>query len=123
MDTLLPVGLLKYFKNGKIEIKENGNKSVSITSQGNEITINLIDLSFNIPHPTEILKKLSEARELANNLKKNNLTLCIASKDKLVLKLGKEAKPRFSRMITKSSAVEITDLRELRKMDKRLRLK
>jgi len=123
MDTLLPVGLLKYFKNGKIEIKENGNKSVSITSQGNKITINLIDLSFNIPHPTEILKKLSEARELADNLKKNNLTLCIASKDKLVLKLGKEAKPRFSRLITKSASVEITDLRELRKMDKRLRLK
>jgi hypothetical protein len=122
MDALLP-NLLKYFKAGKIEIKENGKKSVSITSEGNRITINLIDLAFNIPHSTEILKKLSEARELADNLKENNLTLCIANKNKLVLKLGKDAKPKLSRMITKSSAVEITDLRELRKMDKRLRLK
>jgi hypothetical protein len=39
------------------------------------------------------------------------------------MKLGKKAKPKLSRLITKSSAVEITDLRELRKLDKRLRQK
>ena len=39
------------------------------------------------------------------------------------MKLGKEAKPKLSKMVTRSNAVEITDLRELRRLDKRLRLK
>ena len=67
--------------------------------------------------------RLSEARRFAKYLKEKNLTLCISNKGKIVMKLGKEANPKFSRMITRSGAVEITDIRELRRLDKRLRLK
>lgn len=123
MDTKLPVSLLKCIKNGSIEIKEDGKKSVKLHAKDNKITINLLAISFNIPSKIGILTKLSEARDLAKNLKDQNLTLYITNKKKIVMKLGKEAKPKLSRMITQSSAVEITDLRELRKLDKRLRLK
>jgi len=104
-------------------IKENGKKSARLIAKDNKITINLIDPSFNIPTSMGILKKLSEARNLAKNLKDENLILCISSNNKLVMKLGKEAKPKLSKMVTRSNAVEITDLRELRRLDKRLRLK
>ena len=67
--------------------------------------------------------RLSEARRFAKYLKEKNLTLCISNRGKIVMKLGKEANPKFSRMITQSGAVEITDIRELRRLDKRLRLK
>ena len=40
-----------------------------------------------------------------------------------LMKLGKEADPKLSRLIKKSDAVVITDVRELRVIDKCLRLK
>jgi GTP1/Obg family GTP-binding protein len=123
MDTRLSVDLLKGIKSGTLEIKENNKESMQFIADKNIITINLIDLSFNIPVYASILSKLSEAREFAKNLKENHLTLHIAHNGKVVMKLGKKAKPKLSRLITKSSAVEITDLRELRKLDKRLRQK
>ncbi|MGQ0377133.1 MAG: hypothetical protein ACT4OW_06495 [Nitrososphaerota archaeon] len=123
MDTRLSVDLLKGIKSGTLEIKENNKESMQFTADKNIITINLIDLSFNIPSYTSILSKLSDAHEFAKNLKENHLTLHIAHNGKVIMKLGKKAKPKLSRLITKSSAVEITDLRELRKLDKRLRQK
>ena len=123
MDTRLSVDLLKGIKSGTLEIKENNKESMQFIADKNTITINLIDISFNIPAYTSISSKLSDAREFAKNLKENHLTLHIAHNGKVVMKLGKKAKPKLSRLITKSSAVEITGLRELRKLDKRLRQK
>jgi hypothetical protein len=123
MDTRLSVDLLKGIKSGTLEIKENNKDSMQFIADKNTITINLVDLSFNIPAYSSIFSKLSEAREFAKNLKENHLTLNIAHNGKVIMKLGNKAKPKLSRLITKSSAVEITDLRELRKLDKRLRQK
>lgn len=123
MDTRLSVDLLRGIRSGTLEIKENDKKSMQFIADDNTITINLIDISFNVPAYTSILSKLSEAREFAKSLKDNHLTLHIAYNGKVIMKLGKKADPKLSRLLTKSSAVEITDLRELRKLDKRLRQK
>ena len=123
MEIDFPADLLKLVKAGSIEISENHKKSVKFSFQNNKITVDLVDISINIPTTKGVFARLSEAREFAKNLKKKNLTLCISHKGKIVMKIGKEAKPKLSRMITQSSAVEITNLRELRRLDKRLRLK
>ena len=39
-------------------------------------------------------------------------------KNKLVLKMGKNAKPKLSTLVTMSKDIEIVDLKELRKLDK-----
>ena len=123
MDTELSVSLLKWIKSGNLEIKENDKKSVQFIANNNTITINLVDISFNIPPYATILSKISEAREFAKKLKDKHLTLCIEHNGKVIVKLGKNTNPKLSRLLTQSSAVEITDLRELRKLDKRLRHK
>lgn len=122
MTDKLSIKLLKSIKSGKLEIKEKNKKSMQFVADDDVKTINLLDVSFNIPKSQGMLSRLSKAREFAKELKNQNITLCISHKNKTVMKLGKEAKPRLSRMVTRSSAVEITDLRELRKLDKRLRL-
>lgn len=119
----LPIDLLKLVRTGSIEISENHSKSIKFSFQNNKITVDLMDITVNIPTTKGIFARLSEAREFAKKLKKKDLTLCISHKGKIVMKLGKEAKPKLSRMITQSSAVEITNLQELRRLDKRLRLK
>ena len=123
MDSKLPAQLLNCIKTGKIVIKEDGKKSVEVKINDKKIDVDLMDVTFNVPQKMGILTKISEARDFAKNLKEQNLTLCILNKTKPVLKLGKDAKPKLSRMVTQSKSVEITDLRELRKLDKRLRIK
>lgn len=123
MDTDLSVNLLKCITKGKLEIKENNKESMQFSIEDGKITINLIDLSFNVPSSIGILSKISEAREFAKKLKEKNITLCISHKDNVILKLGKDANPKLSNLVTKSKEVEITNLRELRRLDKRLRQK
>jgi len=119
----LPINLLKLVKTGSLHVSENDKKTVTFSFSENKIIVDFLDITFNITTTKGILKRLSEARKFANHLKEKNLTLCISNRGKIVMKLGKEANPKFSRMITQSGAVEITDVRELRRLDKRLRLK
>jgi len=119
----LPINLLKLVKTGSLDISENDKKTVTFSFSENKIIVDILDITFNITATKGILIRLSEARRFAKYLKEKNLTLCISNRGKIVMKLGKEANPKFSRMMTRSGAVEITDLRELRRLDKRLRLK
>lgn len=119
----LSLKLIKGIKTGSLYVSENGTRSLQIVADGNDKIIDITDFSFNTPSTQEILTKLSEARKFAEKLKKQNITLRISHKGKMVMKLGKEANPKLSRLITRSDAVEITDIRELRVLDKRLRLK
>ncbi|MDX1441203.1 MAG: hypothetical protein R3237_01935 [Nitrosopumilaceae archaeon] len=119
----LPADLLKLVKEGSIMVSENSRKSVKFSFEKNTVIVDLLEIDFNIPTTKGIFTRLSKAREFAKKLKGKNLTLCISHKGKIVMKLGKNAKPKLSRLITQSEAVEISDLRELRRLDKRLRLK
>jgi len=118
-----PINLLKIVKAGSLDVSENQKRIMTFSFKNNKITADILDITFNIPTTKGFFTRLSEAREFAKRLKKKNLTLCISHKGKIIMKLGKEAKPKLSRMITQSSAVEITNLGELRKLDKQLRLK
>ena len=119
----LSLKLIKGIKTGSLYVSENGKKSLQIVADGDEKIVDIIDFSSNIPTTQEIFTKLSEAKKFAEKLKQQNITLRISHKGKMVMKLGKEANPKLSRLITRSDAVEITDIRELRILDKRLRLK
>ncbi len=119
----LSLQLIKGIKSGTLYVSENGKKSLQMIADGNDKIIDIIDFSFNTPSTQDIFTTLSEAKEFAEKLKKQNITMRISHKGKMVMKLGKEAKPKLSRLFTRSDAVEITDIRELRFLDRRLRLK
>ena len=65
-----------------------------------------------------LIKQLTEAKHIGKVLKKENVTLEVLHKNKLVLKMGKDAKPKLSSLLTLSKDIEIVDLKELRKLDK-----
>ena len=123
MASKLLVDLLRLVREGNMEISENHKKSLKLSFSKNTVVFDLLDVEFNIPTSKGMFERLSEERKFAKILEENNFTLCISHKGKIVMKLGKDAKPKLSRMLTKSKSVEITNLRELRKLDKRLRLK
>ncbi len=67
-----------------------------------------------------LLDRLSNARRFANSLVNNDLTLSLLYDGKEVMILGKDAKPKLSRIVTRSSHIQIKNLQTLRKLDKEL---
>lgn len=111
---------LKWLRSGSLEISKNDKKSIVITVKDNTINVNFTGpLPFKLPKQEKgFMAKLSEAKDFAEKLREEKVTLQLLHKDKPVMKLGKDAKPKFSRMVTRSKAVEISNVRELRKLDK-----
>lgn len=113
---------LKYLRSGSVEVRHNDNKSVVMTVKKSSINVNFVgSLPFKISKgEAGIMTKLSEAKDFAEKLRDEKVTLYLLRKDKLVMKLGKDANPKFSRLVTRSKAVEIANLKELRRLDKEL---
>ena len=59
---------------------------------------------------------MSEAKDLAKNLKQENITLEVKLKGEPVLKLGEQANPKLAKIVTLSGDIEITDLKKLKKL-------
>ena len=122
MKSKYPVRMLSYLKSGSLKVSENGKPSVEVVVDDKKKVVHIIDLSFAPNTNPGFFKKLSDAKEFAKMLKKEDLTLVISDNGNVVMKLGKETQPKFSRLLA-GGAVEIIDLSNLRKLDKRLRMK
>jgi hypothetical protein len=64
---------------------------------------------------TELLDKL-EIPKFANKLTDNDTTIVFSRKGKEAIILGKEAKPTFSKLVSRSDDIQIKSLREVRKL-------
>lgn len=83
---------------------------------GSSRIINIIDIPIEITKRPGLIKQLSEAKDLAKNLKQENITLEVRLQGETVLKLGEKANPKLAKIVTLSSDIEITDLRKLKKL-------
>lgn len=119
----ISASLLKLIKFGNVSISDGDKKILELSFSNTIKTINIIDFTSNVPSSSNTLKKLIQARDFAMGLNEKKITLAICHKNKMVMKLGHDAHPRLSRLITKSHNIEIMDLSELRRLDKRIRLK
>lgn len=119
----LPIKSLKLFKYGNITIRDNKKKILEITCNGNEKRLNIIDFSCNIPINKTTFNKIIQVRDFADILKNNKITLYIYNKNKIVMKIGFNTKSKLSMLVTKSKNIEIKNIMELHRLDKRIRLK
>ena len=113
-----PANFLLYLRSGDLTISEGDGTAIEFSSKGDIRRINIAHLPTKIPGKMSLLKQLTEAKHIGKVLKKENVTLEILHKNKLVLKMGKNAKPKLSSLVTLSKDIEIVDLKELRKLDK-----
>ena len=116
--TNLPANFLLYLKNGEMKIKYDNTPSIQFYSNSNMRVINIIDFPIKLSKKTGFFKKLKEAKSLAKDLAKNNVTLEIKYQGKTVLRLGKKAKPRLSRALTMTGNIEISDMKTLLQLEK-----
>ena len=112
----MPANFLSYFESGGLKVTCDGTPSVNFTTEGTSRIIDIIDIPIEITKRPGLIKQLSEAKDLAKNLKQENITLEIKLKGETVLKLGEKANPKLAKIVTLSNNIEITDLRKLKKL-------
>ncbi|MGA9940568.1 MAG: hypothetical protein WBP88_01095 [Nitrososphaeraceae archaeon] len=113
------INLLKVPK-GSISIKANGTTAFSLEFQHDKVLLDVTDASFfNFGEENDdigFFSKLKTAKELAQVLTDNHLTLSILRKGKEALSLGYETHPTLSRLITRSDDIQIDSVKEVAKL-------
>lgn len=120
MDDSPQASIIGHLKSGKITIREADKKSVEVSAENNNVEVNILSLPVGIS-ASRVIATISAARSLAKSLDERGVTLTVSSRSKPVVRLGRNARPKLSRLVTRSGSVEVSDLRELRRLDRRLR--
>ncbi len=112
----LPANFLSYLDKGKLSITCDNEPTINFRVEGSTKIIDVIDIPIEIDKMPGFLKQLSEAKELAKDLAKKKTTIEVRLKGDTVLKLGEKANPKLAKIVTRSSDIEITDIRKLKKL-------
>ncbi len=118
MKNNLFANFLFYLRSGDLTISDGDGTAIEFTSKRDIRKIKIKRLPTKIFGKISLLKQLTKAKYIGKILKKENMMIEILHKDKLVLKMGKNAKPKLSSLVTSSKDIEIVVLKELRKLDK-----
>ncbi|HEY7573512.1 MAG TPA: hypothetical protein VH796_19295 [Nitrososphaeraceae archaeon] len=120
---------LKCFRCGKIKVDVASQHTFEIDAENNKIILNLLSLrefafidskKRKANDLISLREKISEAKDFAKSIRNNGLTISIHYKSKEIIILGKEAKPKISRIFTGSNDMQIKNIRLLKKFDNEL---
>ena len=103
---------------GQIKIEINDKPAAEIDLERDKINVNLLEpMLFRTPDDeTGLFDKLNTAKEFAQRLTDNGLTLSFLRRGKNALILGKDAKPSLSKLITRSNNIQIDSIKESGKL-------
>jgi hypothetical protein len=124
------IALLNCFRGGMIKIDIENQSVLEIEIKNNKIIFNIVisnnyvtdsDNRSNVnTNKITLRERLSEAKEFAKCIKNSNLTLSILYKNKEIIVIGKEAKPKLSKIISRSNDIQIKNIRKLKRFDSEL---
>ncbi len=122
--------LLNCFRGGMIKIDIENQFLFEIEIKNNKIIFNIVisnnyvtdsDNRSNVnTNKITLRERVSEAKEFAKCIKNSNLTLSILYKNKEIIVIGKEAKPKLSKIISRSNDIQIKNIRKLKRFDSEL---
>lgn len=105
--------------NGRLEIDFESQPAARIDIEGGgRVNIDLLEPDvFKISEDdTGIFDKLKTASEFARKLSENGITISFLRKGKEVVRLGKDAHPTFSKIITRSDDIQLSSVGEFSKL-------
>ena len=105
----LPANFLSFLRGGSLKITCDETPSIKFMAEGNSRIVDVVDIPIEIEKRPGLIKQLSEAKDLARNLKQENITLEVRLQGQTVLKLGEKANPKLAKIVTLSSDIEITE--------------
>ncbi len=115
----LPTWLGHIIKSGEVTLSTDDSEALHVKAEDNKIDINatnkefLKDLIDSVGGATSIRSGLAQLKSIAVELKNEGLTVTLSFDGDRLLTMGLEAKPKLTRLITRTDAVEINNLRKL----------
>ena len=109
---------MKSLTRGTIEIDTENQPAAQIDVSNDKIAINLLQAEFfRVPDDeTGLFDKLKTSKEFGHKLSENRLTLSILRKGKEAITLGYKAKPKLSKLITRSNDIQVDSVKETTKL-------
>ena len=109
---------MKTVTGGQIKIVINEKLAAEVGLEKDNINVNLLEpMLFRTPEDeTGLFDKLNTAKEFAERLAENGLTLSFLRRGKKALILGKDARPSLSKLITRSDNIQIESIKESSKL-------
>jgi hypothetical protein len=114
---------LRSAKEGVLAISFENKPAVKIAISDGALSVDLLEPTiFRIPEDeTGLFDKLKTASEFGRKLSDNGVTLSFLRKGKEAVRLGKEARPTFSKMVTRSDDIQLNSAREFAKLKEDLK--
>ncbi len=108
------VKAMKSVTHGTIAIDTENQLVAQIDISNDKIAINLLKPEFFRAHNDEtgLFDKLQTSKEFGSKLTHNGLTLSIRRKGKEALTIGKQARPKLSKLITRTDDIQIDSIKE-----------
>ena len=106
-------------KSGEVTLITGDVEALQIKAEDNKIELSIANKEFlkdvlgSAGSGTSIRSKLAQLKSIAVDLKDEGLTVTLSYKGDLLVTIGSETKPKFSRLVTRTDAVEINNLRKL----------
>jgi hypothetical protein len=109
---------MKSLTRGTIEINTENQLAAQIDISNDRIAINLLQTEFfRVPDDeTGLFDKLKTSKEFGHKLSENRLTLSVLRKGKEAITLGYRAKPKLSKLITRSNDIQVDSVKETTKL-------
>jgi len=117
-----PTWITQVLKSGEVTVSTGDVKALQLRVETKKIDLDIVDKEFlktalkGGKQRSSLLDMLGLLKNIAKELKDEGYTITISYQGKTVVTLGSEAAPSFSRVVTRTNAVEINDLRKLLQM-------
>lgn len=113
---------MKVVEEGIIKVYIKDQSAAQISLSDNLITVDLLEPEFfRTSEEIGLFDKLKTAKEFAQKLTDNGLTISFLRKGKDAISLGKDAKPTLSRLITRSDDIQIDSVKEITNLKRDLK--
>jgi hypothetical protein len=118
-DVQLPIWLSHVVKTGEVTLFTGGEEALQVKAEDNKIELTITSKEF-LKDVVDIAggggsirTKIAQLRDIAEELKDEGVTVTLSYEGEILVTIGSDAKPRFSRLLTRTDAVEIKNIRKL----------
>ncbi len=117
-----PTWISQVLKSGEVTVSTGDVQAFQLRVETKKIDLNIVDKEFlktalkGGKQRSSLLDMLGLLKNIAKELKDEGYTITISYQGKTVVTLGSEATPSFSRVVTRTNAIEVNDLRKLLQM-------
>ena len=115
----LPTWLSHVVKSGEVTLFTGDEEALQVKAEDNKIELSVTSKEFlkdvvdSAGGGDSIRSKLAQLKDIAGELKDEGITITLSYRGDILVTIGSEAKPKFSRLVTRTDAVQINNLRKL----------